>query len=149
MAEKTCWSPIGPSAAGSGSCEGGDARRGQEQAGLPEPPQTALSPFIVYADFEALTTKVEGPELDLMKSNTRKTQHHEACSYYYVIHCNGQTEPSVEYSGPNAAEHFLKALQEEERKIITVLANTKAMQMTREDWRTQHRHHLSCVCKTT
>ena len=26
-----------------GICEGGDARRGQEKAGLPEPPQTALS----------------------------------------------------------------------------------------------------------
>ena len=24
-------------------CEGGDARRGQEQTGLPEPPQTAVS----------------------------------------------------------------------------------------------------------
>ena len=55
------------------------------------------APFIIYTDFEALTTKVEGPELDPMKSNTRKTQHHEACSYCYVIvHCDGQTEPPVE-----------------------------------------------------
>ncbi len=27
-------------------------------------------PFIIYADFEALTRKVEGPELDPSKSNT-------------------------------------------------------------------------------
>ena len=91
--------------------------------------QTAVR---VYADFEALTTKTEGPELNPMKSNTRKT--HEACSYcYIVVRCDGQTELPVEYRGPNAAEHFLEALQEEERKIKTVLANPNAMRMTRED----------------
>ena len=36
------------------------------------------APYTVYADFEALTTKVEGPELDPTKSNTQRTQHHEA-----------------------------------------------------------------------
>ena len=41
-----------------------------------------------------------------------------------------KTEPPVEYRGPNAAEHFLEALQEEECKIKAVLANPKAMHMT-------------------
>ena len=88
------------------------------------------TPFPIYADFEALTTKIEGPELNPMKCNTRKTQHHEACSYCYivVVRCNGQTELPVEYRGPNAAEHFLQTLQEEERKIKTVLANPTPMQ---------------------
>ena len=45
-----------------------------------------------------------------------------------------KNEPPVEYRGPNAAEHFLNALQEEERKIKTVLANPKPMHMTRDDW---------------
>ncbi|KAK3795736.1 hypothetical protein RRG08_027294 [Elysia crispata] len=73
------------------------------------------APYIIYADFEALTTKVEGPELDPTKSNTQRTQHHEACSYCYVkVRCDGQTEAPVEYRGPDAAEHFLRALQEEE-----------------------------------
>ena len=30
------------------------------------------APYIIYADFEALTAKVEGPELDLTKSNTQE-----------------------------------------------------------------------------
>ena len=91
--------------------------------------------FIISADFEALTTKVEGPELDLTKSNTQRTQHHEACNYSYImVRCDGQTEPPVEYRGPNAAEHFLESLQEEERKIKGVLADPKAMRMTRGDW---------------
>ena len=37
-----------------------------------------LVPFIIYADFEALTTKVEGPELNPAKSITQRTQHHAA-----------------------------------------------------------------------
>ena len=48
--------------------------------------------------------------------------------------CAGQTEPPVEYRGPDAAEHPLKSLQEEESKIKGVLADHKAMRMTREDW---------------
>ena len=94
------------------------------------------APYIIYADFEALTAKVEGSEPDPAKSNTQRTQHHEACSYsYIVVRCDGHTEPPVEYRGPNAAGHFLESLQEEERKIKAVLADPKAMRMTRGDWR--------------
>ena len=104
------------------------------------------APYIVYADFEALTTKVEGPELDPTKSNTQRTQHHEACRYcYIVVRCDGKTEAPVEYRGPNAAEHFLRSLQEEERGIQEVLANPQKMRMTSEDWeshRTARRCHV-------
>ena len=95
------------------------------------------APYIIYADFEALTTKVEGLELDRTKSNTQRTQHHEACSYCYImVRCDGETEPPAEYRGPNAAEHLLKSLKDEEQKIKNkgVLGNPKAMRMTREDW---------------
>ena len=53
---------------------------------------------------------------------------------YIVVRCDGQTEPPVEYRGPNAAEHLLKSLQEEQSKIKRMLADPKAMRMTREDW---------------
>ena len=43
------------------------------------------APFVIYADFEALTTKIEGPELDPSVSNTQRTQLHETCSYCYVV----------------------------------------------------------------
>ena len=75
-------------------------------------------------------------------------QHHEACSYcYIVVRCDGQTELPVEYRGPSAAEHFLEALQEEERKITTGLANPSGMQMTREDWRTHNSVTTCHVCE--
>ena len=104
------------------------------------------APYVIYADFEALTTKVEGAELDPNKSNTQRTQHHETCSYCYVkVRCDGKTEAPVEYRGPNAAEHLLRALQEEERGIQKVLANPQASRMTSADWeshRTARRCHV-------
>ena len=105
------------------------------------------APYIIYADFEALTAKVEEPEPDPAKSNTQRTQHHEACSYsYIVVRYDGRTEPRVEYRGPNAAGHFLESLQEEERKIKAVLADSKAMRMTRGDWRTFRAAETCHVC---
>ena len=106
------------------------------------------TPFVIYADFEALTTKVEGPELDHTKSNTPKTQHHETCSYcYVVVRCDGQAEPPVEYRGHNAAEHFLKAIQDVERKIKVVLANPQVMRMTPEDWQVFNAATTCHVCE--
>ena len=105
------------------------------------------APYIIYADFEALTTKLAGPEHDPTMSNTQKTQHHEACSYsYIVVRCDGKTEKPVEYQGPNTAEHFLQTLQEEEQKIKGVIANPKAMRMTREDWRAYNTATLCHIC---
>ena len=115
--------------------QGGYAGRGEKQGHLSEPAQAVADHFFIYADFEALTIKVEGPELDPAKSNTQRTQHYKACSYCYIlVRCYGQTEPPVEYRGSNAAEHLLKSLQEEESKIKGMLADPKAMRMTREDW---------------
>ena len=91
--------------------------KGKNKLAFKNHPKQLPAPFIIYADFEALTTKVEGRELDPTKSYTQRTQHHGACSYsYIVVRCDGQTEPPVEYSSPNAAEHLLKSLQEEESK---------------------------------
>lgn len=106
------------------------------------------APYIIYADLEALVNKIEGPELNPTKSNTQRTQQHEACSYcYIVVRCDGQTGPPVEYRGPNAAEHLLQALQTEERRIKRVLANPKAMRMTREDLRAHRTANICHVCE--
>ena len=62
------------------------------------------------------------------------------------MRCDGKTEAPVEYRGPNAAEHLLRALQEEERGIQKVLANPQAMRMTSADWES-HRTASRChVC---
>ena len=105
------------------------------------------APYIIYADFEALTTKLVGPELDPTKSNTQKTEQHEACGYgYTVVRCDGHTEPPVVYRGPDVAKHFLEALQKKERRIKEVLSHPKPLRMTLEDCDT-HRNSVDChVC---
>ena len=105
------------------------------------------APFVIYADFEALTTKIEGPELDPSVSNIQRTQLHETCSYcYVVVRCDGKTETPVEYRGPDAAEHFLGAIQVEERRIKNVLANPEVMRMTPEDRRAHDTVSRAGVC---
>ena len=92
------------------------------------------SPFIIYADFEALIKKIEGAERDPNKSNTQNTQLHEACSYcYIVVRSDGKTKKPVEYRGPNAAEHMSKSLMKEQDEILQELANSKKIKMTEED----------------
>ena len=45
-------------------------------------------PYVIYADLDSLTTKMVGPELYPIKSNTQKTQLQESCSYSYkVVRC--------------------------------------------------------------
>ena len=75
-------------------------------------------PYVIYADFEALTRKIEGPQLDPTQSNTQNTHLHETCSYcYIVVRCDGKVFKPVEYRGPNTTENFLKDLQREEERI--------------------------------
>ena len=62
------------------------------------------------------------------------------------MRCDGQTELLVEYRGPNAAEYLLNLLQEEESKIKGVLADPKAMRMTREDCLAFHTAETCHVC---
>ena len=38
-------------------------------------------PFVIYADFEAITEKVYGCQPDCAKSHTDKYQKHTGCSY--------------------------------------------------------------------
>ena len=86
------------------------------------------APYIIYADF--LTTKVEGPELDPTKSNTRKTQQHEACSYCYImVRCDGQTEVPVGYPGPNAVVLSIEPLGTSFNEILIKIQNVSSTKM--------------------
>lgn len=48
-----------------------DARGGQKQAYFQDHQKQLPVPYIIYANFEVLTIKIAGPELDPGKSNTR------------------------------------------------------------------------------
>ena len=91
-------------------------------------------PYIIYADFESIIHKIQGPNLDTEKSGTKNTAHHEACGYsFIVVRCDGETKPPIVYRGPNAANHFLKTLQKEGEEIGSEFENPKEMIMTDGD----------------
>jgi hypothetical protein len=92
------------------------------------------APYIINADFEALTTKIEGAELDPAKSNTQKTQHHETCGFGYVdVRCDRHTEAPFVYRGSDTATRFLEHISRKATKIKRTLSNPAPMEMTPKD----------------
>ena len=89
-------------------------------------------PFVIYADFESLTTKIQSSSPDPSKSSTEKLQKHRACGFAYVIvspkpeYC----KPPVVYCGADAVDKFLEALQQEEERIHTLVKEIVPMQLT-------------------
>ena len=45
------------------------------------------APFVIYADFEAITEKIQGCEPNKNKSYTDKYKKHTNCSYGYEVVC--------------------------------------------------------------
>ena len=105
------------------------------------------APYIIYADFESIIHKIQGPNSDPEKSGTQNTAQHEACGYsFIVVRWDGETKPPVVYGGPNAANYFLKTLQKEEEEIRSELENQKEMIMTNGD-KTSFRKATHChIC---
>ena len=65
------------------------------------------APYIIYADFESIIPKIEGPALDPTKSGTQQTAHHEACGFsYMVVRSDGQPShhsSTVDQTQPNTS----------------------------------------------
>ena len=103
------------------------------------------SPYIIYADFESIIEKME--ENSPQQSNTRKTSHHIACGYsYIVVRSDGLTKAPFLYRGQDAAKHFLDMLQEEEQKIKDELADPKPINMRKEEWKAFNTATTCHVC---
>ena len=83
-------------------------------------------PFVIYADFESLTTKIRSASPDPRKSSTYKFQKHQACDFVHVTYC----KPPVLYRGVDAVDIFLEALQQEEERIHTLVKEIVPMQLS-------------------
>ena len=93
------------------------------------------APFVIYADFESIINKIEGPSCDPTKSNTQHTQIHEACGFsYIVVRSDGEVGQPVLYRGPNATDVFLQCLGQTENEIKEFCNNPQPICMTPEDW---------------
>ena len=66
-------------------------------------------PFVVYADFEAITRKIDTCSPPQHKSYTQAYQKHEACGFSYKVVCYYDTKyskPEVLYRGENVVQKF-------------------------------------------
>jgi len=93
------------------------------------------APFIIYADFESLTTKIHSTSQDPSHSSTEKLQKHEACGFSYIVVSDRDDycKPPVVYRGENVVETFLDMLLKEQQRIETLLKDIIPMQLTDEE----------------
>ena len=68
-------------------------------------------PFVIYADFEAITEKVQGCQPAITKSYTDKDQKHTGCSYGYKVVCcydDTYSKPVQVYRGEDSINTFMQ-----------------------------------------
>ena len=73
-------------------------------------------PFVIYADFEAITEKISGCQPNNNKSYTEAYQKHTDCGYGYKVVCcydDKYSKPVTIYRGEKAVYKFMEAMLEE------------------------------------
>ena len=95
-------------------------------------------PFVIYADFEAVTEKIQGCQPDSNKSYTEAYQRHTDCGYGYKVVCcydDKYTKPIQLYRGEKAVYKFMENILEEVKYCKKVMKKhfDKPLRMTKED----------------
>ena len=95
-------------------------------------------PFVVYADFEAITEKVYGCIPSDDKSYTEAYQKHTDCGYGYKLVCcydDKYTKPEQIYRGENAVYQFMENMLEEVKYCKNIMKKrfNKPLRMTEND----------------
>ena len=105
------------------------------------------APFVIYADFEAITEKVSQK-----KSHTEQYQKHTACGYGYKVVCcydDNFSKPIKIYRGEMTIQKFMKDMLAEVEYCQEVVKNhfTKPLEMTDEDEESFERAKECHICK--
>ena len=104
-------------------------------------------PFVIYADFEAITKKVQGckqsEEMEKEKEKEKRSyteayQTHEDCGYGYKVVCcykDKYSKPIQTYRGENAVYKFMEKMLEEVEycKAVVKKRFNKPLKMTEND----------------
>ena len=95
-------------------------------------------PFVIYADFEAITEKISGCQPNNNKSYTEAYQKHTDCGYGYKIVCcydDKYSKPVTIYRGEKAVYKFMEAMLEEVKYCKKIMKKefNKPLRMTKED----------------
>ena len=95
-------------------------------------------PFVIYADFEAITEKIDSCQPNNKKSYTNKYQQHTDCGFAYKVVCCYDDELSkdiVVFRGENAVHKFLESMLKEKEYCEEMKKKhfNKDMIMTKDD----------------
>ena len=95
-------------------------------------------PFVIYADFEAITENISACSPKDDKSYTKAYQKHTDCGYGYKVVCcydDKYSKPITIYRGEKAVYKFIKAMLEEVKYCKKVIKKefNKPLRMTKED----------------
>ena len=96
------------------------------------------APFVIYADFEAVTEKIQGWEPNNNKSYTNKYQKHTSCSYGYKVVCcydDKYTKPVKIYRGEEPVKKFMEEMLKEVQYCEKIIKTKfkKLLKMSSED----------------
>ena len=95
-------------------------------------------PFVIYADFEAITEKIQGCQQNNDSSYTEAYQKHTDCGHGYKVVCcydDKYTKPIQIYRGEKAVYKFMENMLEEVKyckKVMKTFFN-KPLKMTKEN----------------
>ena len=95
-------------------------------------------PFVIYADFEAITEKIQGCRQNNDSSYTEAYQKHTDCGYGYKVVCcydDKYTKPIQIYRGENAVYKFMEVMLDEVKYCKEVMRRNfnKPLKMTDND----------------
>ena len=95
-------------------------------------------PFVIYADFEAITEKIHGCQQKGNKSYTEAYQKHTDCGYGYKVVCcydDKYTKPIQLYRGEKAVYKFMENILEKVKYCKRVMKKyfNKPLRMTEEN----------------
>ena len=95
-------------------------------------------PFVIYADFEAITEKIDSCQPNDNKSYTEAYQNHRDCGYGYKVVCcydDKFTKEAVIYRGEKSVYKFLEAMLQEIKycQEVKVKEFNKPLKMTKDD----------------
>ena len=95
-------------------------------------------PFVIYADFEAITEKISGCRPNNNKSFTEAYQKHTDCGFGYKVVCcydDKYTQPLKIYRGEKAVYTFLEYMLDEVKYCKRIIKKefNKPLNMTKEN----------------
>ena len=109
----------------------------------------AEAPFVVYADFEALTRPVDKASKDPSKSYTDAYQTHEPCGFcIHIVSSDKHRDFNpIVYRGENTIQEFIFKMKEVEEMLMKEIKAVEPMVITGENYKAFKCAKHCCFCK--